>query len=189
MSPRGGPVRMKRSAALLAAQAIFALLPVLAHGQLPQADDKVSDPQTILSKRVPLVSDTCPVVHPGDFVTLDWNPGFEQAWAVAALSHVALGFASLDDNGVTFRSRPTFELEGKSVAVNDMPSINGYFRMEIPVSRRLRAGVYRLVDARVRVKLLPDFTGAVPVMTVSPVRDRFCITVQPSGIPTLGSGS
>ena len=117
-------------------------------------------------------------------VTLDWNSGFENAWAVTALNHVALGFAALDDNGVTFRSRPTLELAGKSVAVDDMPSVNGFFHMEIPVSVRLREGVSRLVNARVRVRLSPDYAAPHPAMTVLPVRGRFCITVVRSSAPS-----
>jgi hypothetical protein len=174
---------MKRTMALTAIPAIFIGLPLLVLGQAPQAETNASVPQTTLSRAVPLVSDTCPVVHAGDSLTLEWNPGFEQPWAVTGVNSITLGFAPLENNDAPVHLRSVFELQGKSVAVNDLTSTNGYFHLEISVSRKIPPGVYRLVNARVRVKVLPNYDGPSPVMTVSPARDRFCITVVRSSTP------
>jgi hypothetical protein len=154
---------------LAAITAITVSIPVL--GQQPNAESKPS---------VTLVSDTCSVVHEGDTIALDWNPGFEHAWAVTAVDSILLSFAPLDDYGVTVRMRNVYTFRGKSVAINGESVVNGYFHFIIPVLGRVPPGIYRLVDARVAPQVLPDYDGAPPAMTVSPVRERYCITVVSS---------
>jgi len=164
---------------LTAITAITVGLPVL--GQQPNA---VSTPS------VSLVSDTCPVVHEGDTIALDWNPGFEHDWAVTAVDSIRLSFAPLDDYGVAVRMRNVYTFRGKSVAVNGESVVNGYFHFIVPVLGRVPPGIYRLVDARVAPQVLPDYGGPLPVMTVSPVRERYCITVVSSSTsqsPSPGS--
>jgi hypothetical protein len=139
---------------------------------------------------VPLVSDACPTVQTGDAVSLDWNPAFDPIWPVTGLRSFELRFAAVLENGVTVGSRPTALLGGRGVTVNISSIGNGFFHIEIPVSRGVQPGVYHLVEARAIAQLPPDYNGPNPTMTVSPVRERYCITVvsaAPSQEPPPGS--
>jgi hypothetical protein len=150
-----------------------------AYGQSSAEESKVSVANPAPAQRVALVSDACPVVHQGDILTLDWNPGFDQNWAVVALSSVMLNFTPLDENGITVRPSAGVLFRGNSLAIDGAPSINGYFHVEIHIAGRIAPGKYNLRSARMNPKLAPDFDGPPPVMTVSPARERFCITVVP----------
>ena len=131
-------------------------------------------------RTVALVSDACPVVHPGDFATLDWNPGFDPDGDVTGLRTASLSFAGLEEDGITIRSRPSFVLGGRGAAVVASPIGNGYFHIEVAVFPRLHPGVYHLIGAQATPTLFPEYQGPTPRMTVSPVSQRFCITVVSS---------
>jgi hypothetical protein len=116
-------------------------------------------------------------VQTGDAVSLDWNPGFDPDWGVTGLHSFELRFAAVLENGVTVSSRVTASLGGRGVTVNISSIGNGYYHIEVPVSRGVVPGVYHLVDAHAIAEVPPDYTGPNPTMMVSPVRERYCITV------------
>jgi len=172
---------IKHITILAISPAIF--MGVFARAQSSGLESKASVPKAVLSRTVPLISDSCPVVSPGDSVTLDWDPGFDYAWAVTGISSIRLSFSPLEGNGVTVRPRPAFEWRGKSVPVDGFRMMNGYFHLMIPIVGRVRPGVYHLVGARLAPQVAPDYDGPPPVMTVSPVRELYCITIAPSSQP------
>jgi hypothetical protein len=157
------------------AKAVFGCL-----GLLALACASAQAPQTAQSRTVLLVSDACPVVHTGDAVSLDWNPDFDPIWPVTGLRSFELRFAAVRGDGVTVASRATALLGGRGTRVNISSIGNGFFHIEIPVSRGVAPGVYHLVEARAIAQLPPDYNGPNPTMTVSPVRERYCITVVSS---------
>ena len=136
--------------------------------------------QAAQARTVTLVSDACPAVQTGDAVSLDWNPGFDPLGVATGLRTFELRFAGVLENGVTIASRPTALFGGRGSTVNITAIGNGYYHIEIPVSRGVLPGVYHLVEARTIAELPPDYTGPSPSMTVSPVRERYCITVVSS---------
>jgi len=128
-------------------------------------------------KTVPLVSDLCPAVGPGDRVTLDWNPGFDRTWAVTGLRHFTLRFAALDQYGLHL-------LPGHSLAVTTLhvphgatAIYNGYYHLEMAVPPNAHPGTYRLTRADAVARTVPEYAGLPLQMTNSPADRRFCITV------------
>lgn len=126
---------------------------------------------------IALVSDTCPIVRGGDAVSLDWNPGFDPSWAVAGVRWVRLRFGSLQEDGVTVRERPGVVIGGRMSPQTISAPVNGYFHLELTIDRRIPPGVYHLVEATAMAQTVPAYQGASPRVTVSPVSQRYCITV------------
>ncbi len=128
---------------------------------------------------VPLSSGSCPVVHYGEWISIDWNPGFDHAAMVTTLRRFMLTFAALDTDGVAIRSRKAFILgNGSTGAIRFTPSVNGFFHAEFAINRNyVPLGEYHLIAAAAAPQMDPEFTGERPTMTVSPVREHFCITV------------
>jgi hypothetical protein len=147
-----------------------------ASAQAPRAQiTKAPSGQNV--RTVPLVSDACPEVHRGDLLALDWNPGFAPGGPVAGLRSFRLVFAPVVDDSVNPKVRVSFSAGGKGGSPAATSVTNGYYHIEVPVTQ-VPEGVYRLVDAAAAPEVFPGLDGeAIPQMTVSPVQDRFCITV------------
>jgi hypothetical protein len=147
--------------------AVQAVCPVAVSSQQPENASRV----------IPLVSDSCPVVHHGEMVSIDWNPGFDHAAMVTNLRRLQLRFASVAEDGVHVRSRTAFTLGDGGADAVFKPAANGYFHAEYRITRNIPQGIFHLVEADAGAKLDPGFDGAQPVMSNSPVAGRFCITV------------
>jgi hypothetical protein len=142
--------------------------------QAPQAD---VPPKAAITTVVPLVSGACPTVHNGEVISLDWNPGFDPSSAVSGLATFKLIFGLQSDAGVNTRVRSGLSMGGRDVALNISATGNGYFHIEVPVPRRTSPGVYQLINAEAIPQTVPNYQGDRPKMTVTPVREHFCITV------------
>ncbi len=145
--------------------------------QTPQAAISASSPRVAGSRTVPLVSDMCPQVRAGDWISLDWNPLFDPEWPVTGLRYMRLRFSLLDDDGVHFQPQGARVLGGEVSRVRVVPMANGFYHAEFVISKGIAPGVYRLTQTAVRAKVERDYTGQPPQMTVSPVDSRYCITV------------
>jgi len=129
--------------------------------------------------KIALVSSACVTVHMGDILTLNWNPGFEHPAMVANLLSVQLAFAGLAENGVTVRTRPAFTLGERIDPSASKPGVNGDFHTEFRLPRHIPPGEFHMIAAHIRPRMDPRFEGQPPIMTNSPVRELFCITVVP----------
>jgi hypothetical protein len=139
-------------------------------------------PQSEISPRVPpvpLVSGACPAASPGGTIAFDWNPGFEPSWGVTGMRSYRLIFQGLREDGITLNPTSRLPLDsgprGRITAIG-----NGYFHLEARVPPFSHRGTYHLVAAHSAPELLPDYQGDAPEMTVSPVREYYCITVLPA---------
>jgi len=140
-------------------------------------------PQPAQSKTVRLVSDTCPSVHAGDRISLDWNPVFDPNWPVTGLRGFSFTFAGVAEDGVSLK-RPGVFLGSRHTSVNISPLGNGYFHIEATVNAKsLQPGMYRLVSAYAFAEVVPEYAEQPPQMTNSPVGERYCITI--AGTPAL----
>lgn len=159
-------------------------------GLLALACASAQVPLTAQPRTVPLVSDTCPSVRLGDSISLDWNPAFDPIWPVTGLRDFSLAFASVADDGVHL-TRRELDLDMRHAPTRISALWNGFFHIEFTVSgRSISPGVYRLVRANANAQVEPDYTGPPPVMWVSPVSARYCITVvnaAPPQSPPTGS--
>ncbi len=138
-------------------------------------------PQSEISARVPpvaLVSGACPAVSQGGTIAFDWNPGFAPSWGVTGMRSFRLIFQSLREDGVNLNPASRLQLEsaprGRITAIG-----NGYFHIEARLPPFAHRGTYHLVAAHGAPELVPDYQGEAPEMTVSPVREFYCITVVP----------
>ena len=128
---------------------------------------------------VPLVSDSCPIVRQGQSISLDWYPGFDIPGIVTGIRGFRLTFGALLVDGVTVRTRPAVVLGGRADRFSAVNAWNGYFHFELPISRAVTPGTYRLIDAEGTAETDQDYRGPAMKMTNSPVDSRFCITVEP----------
>ncbi|MFP5236431.1 MAG: hypothetical protein ACLGSD_11060 [Acidobacteriota bacterium] len=128
-------------------------------------------------KLIQLVSDTCPVVHGRDSLTLDWNPEFDYDRLVEGLRTFTLTFSPVGEDGVNVNDHQRFTLGGGAFRSSAVPTENGYFHIEIPVLRGMPPGTYHLVDASSTPVLPREARNLSLKMWNSPVDSRFCITV------------
>jgi hypothetical protein len=141
--------------------------------QAPQSE--VSAPAV---PSVPLVSGACPAVRQGGAISLDWNPGFDPSWAGTGMRSFRLIFQQLQEDGVTLNPASRLVLDsGPRGKMTDIG--NGYIHIEARLSPMAHRGTYHLVQAHSSPQLPPDYQGEAPQMTVSPVREFYCITVVP----------
>ena len=155
-----------------------------AFAQTPQT--QVASPTAPLSQPVPLVSGACAAVRQGGVLSLDWNPGFDPSWAVTGLKSFRLIFDHLREDGVNLN--PASRLVLDSVPRGRMTAIGeGYFHIEARLPSSTHLGTYHLVAAHSSPELLPDYQGEAPKMTVSPVRESFCVAVVPASRPSSSS--
>jgi hypothetical protein len=163
-----------RTMALIGGLSLLAF--VCASAQAPQ--DSAAVPAASPLQPVPLVSGACPSVPQGGVISLDWNPGFDPSYPVTGLKFTRLVFQYLREDGVTLNPASRLVLDtghrGMMTAIG-----NGYFHIESRLSPMTRPGTYHLVRAQSSPQLLPDYQGDAPQMTVSPVRESYCITVVP----------
>jgi hypothetical protein len=144
--------------------------------QAPQA--AVVSPAAPLSQPVSLVSGTCPSVRQGGVISLDWNPVFAPSSAATGLKSFRMIFQHLQEDGVNLNPASRLVLDGGPAG--RMTAIgNGYFHIEAHLPSSTHPGTYHLVKAHSSPDL-PDDQGEAPMMTVSPVRESFCITVVPA---------
>jgi hypothetical protein len=134
---------------------------------------------------VALTTATCPTVSPLTLVSLDWNPGFEHESAVTGINHFGLVFAPVAADGSTVITHPNgHPSHYVARSVSATPTANGYYHLEFRLSNPIPPGLYRVVDAGAAPQVQPEYQGPAPKMTVSPARDRLCITVanSPRGV-------
>jgi hypothetical protein len=149
--------------------------------QEPQTE--VAPPPVSPSQPVPLVSGACPAIPQGGTIAFDWNPGFDPSWGVAGMRSFRLVFQLLGADGVHLK--PTSRLLLNSGSGGRMTAIgNGYFHIEARVPPFTHSGTYHLVDAHSSAQLVLDYQRETPKMTVSPVREYYCITVLPASRPS-----
>jgi hypothetical protein len=165
-----------RPSSSIRTKALIGGLSLLAFGCAPALPPQGS----AASPAVPLVSGACPSVPQGGVISLDWNPGFDPSYPVTGLKSTRLVFQQLREDGVTLSLGPSSRLvlfSGPGGRITDIG--NGYFHIESRLSPITRPGIYHLVGAAGSPALLPDYQGEAPKMTVSPVRESYCITIVP----------
>ncbi len=171
-----------RTRALIGGLSLLAF--VCAPAQAPQ--DAAASPAAPPLQPVPLVSGACPSVPQGGFISLDWNPGFDPSWAVTGLKSTRLVFQHFREGGVTLNPASRLVLDtghhGTMTAIG-----NGYFHVEARLPPMTHPGTYHLVGVLSSPQLVPDYQGDAPKMTVSPVRESFCVTVVPASRPSSSS--
>lgn len=127
---------------------------------------------------VALNTASCPTVSSLALVSLDWNPGFENESVVTGINHFGLVFAPVAADGVTVITHPNGDYSHYVArSVSATPTSNGYYHLEFRFSKTPPPGLYRVVDAGVSSHVQPEYRGPAPRMTVSPARDRLCVTV------------
>jgi hypothetical protein len=139
-----------------------------------------------LAQPVPLVSGACPAVRQGGVLSLDWNPAFDPSWAVTGLKSFRLIFQHLQQDGVNLNPMSRLVLDS-GLRGRMTPIGNGYFHIETRLPSSTHLGTYHLVAAHSSPELLPDYQGEAPQMTVSPVRESFCVAVIPASRPSSSS--
>jgi hypothetical protein len=157
--------------------ALFSALWLLLPAVKAQTSEEKPAPQP---KVTALQSDVCPEVHVGEMVSFEFNPVFDPIWPVTGLRMVNLDFARVAEDGVSL-GRPS-AFAGSRHTVARISSIgNGFFRVEATIGRAA-PGEYRLVNVHAFAALLEEYRGSgpEPEMTVSPVSERYCITVVAS---------
>jgi len=148
-----------------------------AAAQSAKPETSVLPPAASIARIVPLVSDTCPVVHPGDNIALDWYPGFEHPGVVTGLRTLRLSFGSLSKDGVSVNTRHPLVLGWRGGGFSATNAWNGYFHFELPIARAIPPGEYHLIAADGTAATLPEYQGPGMKMTNSPVTARLCFTV------------
>jgi hypothetical protein len=184
-----GATVIHRSLFSTATKTIMSTLSLMAFAcaiaQEPQT--AVVPPSALHLQPVPLVSGACPAVSQVGVISLDWNPGFDASWAVTGLKSFRLIFQQLQKDGVSLNPASRLVLDasplGRMTAIG-----NGYFHIEARLPSSAHLGVYQLVMAHSSPELPPDYQGEAPKMTVSPVRESFCITVVPALRPSSPPG-
>jgi hypothetical protein len=173
-----------RTKAIIGSLSLLAFVGALA--QAPQSEVAAAVP---LAQPVPLVSGACTAVRQGGVLSLDWNPGFDPSWPVTGLKSFRLIFHHVLEDGVNLNPASRLVLDisprGRMTAMG-----NGYFHLEARLPSSTHLGTYHLVAAHSSPELLPDYQGEAPEMTVSPMREYFCITVVPAprGSPSPPAG-
>jgi hypothetical protein len=148
--------------------------------QAPTAEGQAL--QTLaLHDSVPLASGACPLVSAGQSISLDWNPGFNHPDEVAGLSTFRLSFGILMEDGVTVKTRLPLVLGARGVGFSATDSGNGYFHIELPISRSVAPGEYHLIAAEAAAATFEGYQGPAMEMTNSPVKAKLCFTVAGSG--------
>ena len=158
--------------------ALFSALWLLLPPIIAQTSGDASAPPLKVAE---LQSDRCPAVHSGEAVSFEFNPGFDPIWPVTGLRTVNLVFARLAEDGVTLE-HPSIAAGSRFTTARISSIGNGFFLVEAVIGRAA-PGIYDLVDVHVLASLLPEYQGPEPEMTVSPVSERYCITVVPSPTP------
>lgn len=168
-----------RTKAILGSLSVMAFASALA--QAPQTE--VSAPAVPRVPPVPLVSGACPAVSQGGTIAFDWNPDFDPSWGVTGMRSFRLIFQQLKEDGVTLNPASRLLLDsGPRGRMTDIG--NGYFHIEARVPPFAHRGTYHLVAAHSAPELVADYQGDAPKMTVSPVRESFCVTVVPTSRPS-----
>jgi hypothetical protein len=171
-----------RTKAILGSLSLMAFVCALA--QAPQTE--ISLPTAPRTQPVSLVSGACPAVRQDGVISFDWNPGFDPSWGVTGMKSFRLIFQHLREDGVHLNPASSLVLDsghrGRMTAIG-----NGYFHIEARLPSSPHLGTYHLVAAHSSPELLPDYQGEAPKMTVSPVRESFCVAVVPASRPSSSS--
>lgn len=167
-----------RTKAVLGSLSLLAFSCALA--QTPETE--VASPAVPRAQPVPLVSGACPAVRQGGVISLDWNPGFDPSSGVTGMKSFRLIFHHLREDGVNLNPASRLVLDSGPRA-KITASGNGYFHIEARLPSSTHLGTYHLVAAHSSPELLPDYQGEAPKMTVSPVRESFCVAVVPASRP------
>jgi hypothetical protein len=160
-------------------------LMVFACALVQASQTEVASPSVSRRQPVPLVSGACPAVPQGGSVALDWNPGFDPSWGVTGMKSFRLIFNHLQQDGVNLNPASVLIVDGSRGRMT--ATGNGYFHIEARLPLFTHLGAYQLVGAHSSPEFLQDYQGEPPKMTVSPVREHFCITVVPAPRPSSSS--
>jgi hypothetical protein len=157
--------------------ALFSALSLFLPAAMAQTSEEKPAPQPKVSA---LKSDVCPEIHVGELVSFEFNPVFDPTWPVTGLRIISLDFARVAEDGVTLE-HPSVFAGSRHTAARVSSIGNGFFHVEATIGRAA-PGQYRLVDVHAFAALLDEYRGSgpEPEMTVSPVSERYCITVVPS---------
>ena len=162
----------------------LAVVAVVAAGVFAQAP--AAQTTVLLTKAVPLVSDTCPVAAAGGVISFNWNPGFDHAGAVTGLRSIHLVFYHVGEDGVHANPMDRLVVDSSGGVVSD--GVNGSYRIEVHLPQSaavVHAGTYQLAEAHASPQLVASFRGEEPVATVPLARERYCMTVIPVSRPTV----
>jgi hypothetical protein len=170
-----------RPSSSIRTKALIGCLSLLAFVCAPAqaSQDSAASLAAPLVQSVPLVSGACPAVRRGGVISLDWNPGFDPSYPVTGLKFTRLVFHQLREDGASINPSSRLVLESDSRGLITAIG-NGYFHIEARLPLMVHPGTYHLVGAVGSPQLLSDYQGEAPKMTVSPVRESFCITVVPA---------
>jgi hypothetical protein len=148
-----------------------------AFAQAPEAPAVTASVRTVA-----LAPDTCPVVHLGDTVMLDWNPGYDPAWPVSSVDGFILKMKRQPYVTHGYLDMPL--VLWTPLPLHPFPALaNGFFHIEMKVRERRASGEYYIVSAEDRPHLSSDYSGPRPRMTHSPADARFCVNYQDTGVP------
>lgn len=126
----------------------------------------------------------CVSVHPGQSVSLEWNPGFEHPGAVRRVGAGEMRLSRTDELARGY-SRSATELGGRTGPAKVTDLGNGFYRLEVVLPRRLPAGSYRVTGASLRAVPVEGQDPAAVSATHSPVDQQYCINVSaPKATPT-----
>lgn len=123
-----------------------------------------------------LVSDSCPAVLPGTYISLEWNPGFDHAGVVTGLHMFRATFYRKSKNG-TLQTYLPLTLGGVQGTFAASSNPNGFFKIQLKLPREIAPGAYYLTEAKGSASTAADYTGAAITMTNSPSTARFCFRV------------
>jgi hypothetical protein len=133
-----------------------------------------------------LTPGNCLTVSDGDLLTLEWNPGFDNASAVLGLREFTLRFASGAHFPISRRSQDGISLSAiprrEGEAYPFKPMGNGFYQVTFHVHLKFHeTGEYRLYDADATPEVDPAYKGETPKMTNTPTNSPFCINLIPDG--------
>jgi hypothetical protein len=126
---------------------------------------------------VTLTQSACPIVHNGDLLILDWNPGYQPVGSVTGVADFHLLFERpAYVRAGRLEQKVDFYTLGQDPRLTPLP--NGFFHFEILVKGHPVPGEYYVVGARGKPQMKSDYQGYLPTMTNSPAFGNLCINFQ-----------
>jgi hypothetical protein len=143
-------------------------------------------PTVPTAKVVALAPGVCSMVTEGDILEFEWNPALQGALTETQLSRFTMRFARIGEERVAARTGGGLLLQAvvqRGDAGPLGPQIvaqpNGFYKISLPVALHgAPSGDYRLIDADAEAWNSPVHETASLVMTNSPIRSPFCLTVD-----------
>lgn len=142
-----------------------------------RAQNATPSPETA-QKAVSLQPFACVTAHPGEWVTIDWNPGFRDPGVMRGIGLARLRLAPVRDNGQVLQHAHV-DLGGLGSPFRTEDIWNGYFRLKFALPSRIGQGDYLVTGAVIHARMIDDYDGPPMEMTHDPRDQHFCITVLP----------